>query len=1235
MSNHQKNVSRNLRDAVEKKIISEADALEVMLQAIDGPKTAEKILRDKILNSHQTSPDKNHGCELANHASKDSLTECGDVDCTEELKRKSSPRSTPLNQESNDDATIAGGFRLNSMTASSKISNVEDADSAKMPWPTRSVSSKSASTFDKAKVSSDSSHNVRTAHNLTEMKSIKSGFARYEIREEIGRGGCGIVSLAFDHQLQRLVVVKQIVNKSVGAETAQRFLNEAQITGQLEHPGIVPVYEMGEDQSGLPFYAMKFLDGKTLADVISDHRGLPEGEPKRRSLRRILQRYLDVCNTIAFSHESGIIHRDLKPANIMVGQFGETIVLDWGLARRIEFRPSKQFSAHGEQTQTAGSPKPQNDSKRPDLLPDSSSQISPTPMTMQGSILGTAAYMAPEQAKGNISQLDRRSDVFSLGVILYEILSGTSPFRGDTLNDTIHNVTNGHYKKLRTVSKTIPKPLAAICEKAMHSDQDARYENAGLLANDIEAYLSGQSTVAHRENLLERIDRIADRHRTLFRSVFMATILVALVAIIAAGKITNAYQSEKSARQLAVAAKEETESALVAESEAKQHALQRLAIARGSIDNWLIQLSGDLQFYPGLGPIRNQLIESGKTFYQQLWDSSNTVLRSNPKRANSDRHSNWLVKETLELAKNSIRLGDLFRLQNDLVAAEKHYSVASNSLSSILPESEERLGGNKGGVSTNPSDMRPHQAEYLQLANAQIGLALCKQDRKKGHSHAPPNDKKTNRSFLKATHDILSELVNLSPKAPNFRNALARAKLVQGRFYASEGLTDKSIVEYQAAITECNILIQTNDEPRHVELKSNLLRHLAQAQLKQQQYESAISVWQNLITHLDQRIDQNEPRPDWLEERSWATMMLGQNYAQLGQTKRALQQFKFAKDSLESAKRLLYGDEFYLENQSIISLNLGHLQNENGQSVHAEESLRASVDQLRSLIKTNGATTERIKQMAKCYQTIGQARLHRNENDAQFWFNQHAVLLDHLQSQPDSKVFALKQKTEAALIQAEHFASNDIVDKCTSQLSLASSCYNQLLNAINARSELDSNDRVPVCNSDIALLCARISRLEVLCGVNQDAKGLKEQLDTFRESVSKVPMNAVSHSFGLFTARTYCEFSAKNKSFLRYGLQHAEQLSERFNESHSVWFACAVTRLLNGQYRQAAEAMQQVRLCRVEETPIESMLDCLLKYHDDRIPKSEWEENWNRAMSSCPATPWRKILKDAYAEITK
>jgi eukaryotic-like serine/threonine-protein kinase len=339
---------------------------------------------------------------------------------------------------------------------------------------------------------------------------------RFRLLRPHARGGLSEVFVALDAELHREVALKQILEKHADDPVSrQRFVAEAEITGALEHPGIVPVYGMGTYGSGRPYYAMRFIKGESLKEAIEHFHGddALNRNPGRRSLelRKLLRRFLDVCNAVDYAHSRGAIHRDIKPANIILGKHGETLVVDWGLAKLV----GRADPSVGEQT-----------------IASSSSGSSET---LPGSALGTPAYMSPEQAAGDLDRLGPRSDVYSLGATLYCLLTAQPPFEGNDIGEIIRRVQAGDFRAPRVVDPSLDKALEAVCLKAMATQPADRYASGRGLAEDVERWMADEPVSAWREPASRRARRWANRNRTAVASVAVALIagVVGLSAVLA------------------------------------------------------------------------------------------------------------------------------------------------------------------------------------------------------------------------------------------------------------------------------------------------------------------------------------------------------------------------------------------------------------------------------------------------------------------------------------------------------------------------------------------------------------------------------------------------------------------------------------------------------------------------------------------------------------------------------
>jgi tetratricopeptide (TPR) repeat protein len=287
------------------------------------------------------------------------------------------------------------------------------------------------------------------------------------------RGGLGQVSLARDDKLGRQVALKEIRPDRPDSHTVrQRFLTEAEITGQLEHPGIVPIYALDQDEQGKPYYVMRFVQGRTLADAIAAYHA----QPNPLAFNDLLTRFASVCQTVAYAHSKGVIHRDLKPANVMLGEYGETLVVDWGLAKRMRpYSPTPLAKLERE----AGEDEPDSPVVDPGL-------------TTAGQVLGTPSYMSPEQARGEPERLDERCDVFGLGGILCAILTGQAVYLGDSEAEVLENARKGDIAGAlaRLDACGADRTLVQLAKSCLAVEAADRPTNAGAVAGAVTAHLA-------------------------------------------------------------------------------------------------------------------------------------------------------------------------------------------------------------------------------------------------------------------------------------------------------------------------------------------------------------------------------------------------------------------------------------------------------------------------------------------------------------------------------------------------------------------------------------------------------------------------------------------------------------------------------------------------------------------------------------------------------------------------
>ncbi len=441
---------------------------------------------------------------------------------------------------------------------------------------------------------------------------------RYAGGRELGRGGMGAILEIFDRDIRRPVAMKVILGEEDPARI-ERFIEEAQVTGQLEHPNIVPVHELGVDGRGRAYFTMKRVEGESLQAII-DRIAEKEAEAlEAYPLSQLLQIFLKVCDAVAFAHSRGIVHRDLKPENVMVGRFGEVLVMDWGLAK-----------VRGRE-----------DAAREALVATirSGREVS---RTLDGQVMGTPSFMPPEQADGKLDEIDERSDVWALSAILYALLCHEAPHTGETVMNVLARALKGEVPPPRKRSPwlAIPRELEGICMKGMASRKEDRYASVESLGADVRAFLDRRLVSAHRYGLLERVTRWVQRHPTTSMGLGVGGLLLAAGAALSVVLVQEArladLRRQEAEREKAVAVdKAETAESLLKKGRRVSAVMQR---ARIELEPVLRALEAS---YHSVKPL-DQKRKAWKTVSSDVQAFDETVPGDNASRASWLALEGWL-----------------------------------------------------------------------------------------------------------------------------------------------------------------------------------------------------------------------------------------------------------------------------------------------------------------------------------------------------------------------------------------------------------------------------------------------------------------------------------------------------------------------------------------------------------------------------------------------------------------
>jgi serine/threonine protein kinase len=542
---------------------------------------------------------------------------------------------------------------------------------------------------------------------------------RFALRSLHARGGLGEVFTARDTELNREVALKRIQTRFADDPASRRrFLTEAELTARLDHPGVVPVFGLVSDGFGRPCYAMRFIRGETLKDEIERYHGsgksasrdttAPEGapdsdkrpeppaeirgQPRSVAFRHLVQRFIAVCQAIAYAHTRKVIHRDIKPANVMVGTFGETLVVDWGLAKALDDGPDPE-----QLLKAAASTGFRHDPEATEL---------PDNLTMAGMAVGTPAYMAPEQASGRIDLVGPAADIYSLGATLFAILTGKSPFSGEHPTETLEKVRRGEFPQPQEVNPEAPAQLNAICCKAMALRIEDRYATALELAADVERWCSDEPVSCYRDPFGERLARWARRHPARVAaavSLLLAGVLGAIAVASAVGveqqKTKAAYIAADDARKDAISErnraqdaeartaasneslkkeKEETERQRNRVEASRDLARKRYEAAVAAYNTLVVDIQRRLAGQAGTQEFRHTLLNAAQKGLHQLIQTSE----------GADQLDTIGADRTLVDAHR--QMGAVYQLLGNTHEAIKQYELAVRKGINVLVESQRR-----------------------------------------------------------------------------------------------------------------------------------------------------------------------------------------------------------------------------------------------------------------------------------------------------------------------------------------------------------------------------------------------------------------------------------------------------------------------------------------------------------------------------------------------------------------
>jgi serine/threonine-protein kinase len=803
----------------------------------------------------------------------------------------------------------------------------------------------------------------------TDAQQVSSGTpaatgSRYRILSLHARGGLGVVYVAEDTELRRRVALKEIqVHQANDGRSRHRFILEAEITGRLAHPGIVPVHGLGQHEDGRPFYAMRFVEGETLLDAIQRyHRGDPADRGSRRlALRQLLKHFVDVCNAVAYAHNQGVIHRDLKPSNVLLGKFGETLLVDWGLAKYLGV-------CQADSTVLSDDPRP-GDSPAPIpgdwTLPTESG-------TQMGSAIGTPAYMSPEQAAGRWDDVGISSDIYSLGASLYTILAGVPPLPKSSDPGEWVKVAQGGIAAPRILAPETSAGLTTICRKAMSPLPSDRYAGALDLAADIEHWLGDEPINAMPESAVARMGRWARRHLAFVSGVSAAVLVLGVSLTVGVGLLANANR-----QIMQVNSQLRDANAQLVNANEQIRTANRLTLK--AVDDFFTDVSENprlLRKEPGTQELRRVLLERARSYYEGFLRE-----RSDDATVQIETASAYFrlaaIQEMLEpgaKALDSYRRSEVIRA--GLVAAAPadatrifDLAVSRNHIGKLLHDlgkSEEAL---KSFLAARDSlvnlaaahSEEPKYAKELARVLANIGVALHIRGRSADALDA-----------VTRARGILEQLVQENPADADIAKEYSTTLGTLGALQRLGGKAADAVTTLTSASTTLELLMRKNpDRPEFAQDLAQTTNLLAIALSETNRRAEALTAYERSRETREKLVRENPAVADYIQE-------LGLTYNNIATVLRVLDR---PEDAIESCRKALelqrklvaeHPELFdYKQDLARTHNNLGILHADQFRREGAlAEYMEAKVIQ-EKLAKSQPQNTELARELAKCCHNLG------------------------------------------------------------------------------------------------------------------------------------------------------------------------------------------------------------------------------------------------------------------------